>query len=89
MPKVRLAVFHVVGFEEEAIPACKLALAGTPAQAWLALSLCSSTRKNQAPIDQAVDKDKCKDCVVNETLGRISIALNFSHQLNPNLVISK
>ena len=27
-------------------------------------------------------------CVENETSGRISIALNFSHQLNPNLVIS-
>ena len=31
--------------------------------------------------------DICNDCVGNETSGRTSIALNFSHQLNPNLVI--
>ena len=29
----------------------------------------------------------CNDCVLDETSGRTSIALNLSHQLNPNLVI--
>ena len=33
--------------------------------------------------------DLCNQCVGSETLGRISIALNFFHQLNPNLVISQ
>ena len=31
--------------------------------------------------------NKCYGSVGNETLGRTFIALNFSHQLNPNLVI--
>ena len=37
----------------------------------------------------AAASNKCNDRVVDETLGQTSIALNFSHQLNPNLVISQ
>ena len=38
-------------------------------------------------VDVPPTQNNCNGCVESETSGRTSIALNFSHQLNPNLVI--